>query len=256
MEGINSMMQGRSAGRHDSTPSSHAGYSSRSQHPPHMPPSHHHPPQPHHASVRGYRGDLATPIKPIGHPSNQRMTPQSGRIPYGSAMKPGYPGSAHKQPYPGSAQKPVSAMKVPPSSGKENKKKSPASSSKRGPCNSNKSTCLKLYCECFAAERFCSGCNCADCGNTPNAGHIREKAIKDTRAKNPNAFKPRIGVKHEVTGNSPQNGHNMGCRCKRSECLKKYCEVRNRTSLLSPYELFMELTICDNFIVRSVSKQG
>ena len=50
--------------------------------------------------------------------------------------------------------------------------------------------------------------------------------MKDTRAKNPNAFKPRISVKGPiiVAGTASQSGHNMGCRCKRSECLKKYCE--------------------------------
>jgi hypothetical protein len=54
----------------------------------------------------------------------------------------------------------------------------------------------------------------------------RSKAIKDIRSKNPNAFKPRINAKPSpVEGPTPQSGHNMGCRCKRSECLKKYCEV-------------------------------
>ena len=28
------------------------------------------------------------------------------------------------------------------------------------PCNCKKSKCLKLYCECFAAENFCQSCNC------------------------------------------------------------------------------------------------
>lgn len=37
---------------------------------------------------------------------------------------------------------------------------------KRTPCNCKKSRCLKLYCECFAAELFCDSCNCTDCQNT------------------------------------------------------------------------------------------
>lgn len=48
--------------------------------------------------------------------------------------------------------------------------------------------------------------------------------MKDTRAKNPNAFKPRFSVKSGAIVVGAASGHNMGCRCKRSECLKKYCE--------------------------------
>lgn len=53
--------------------------------------------------------------------------------------------------------------KVPRSGGKEN---AATPGAKRSPCNCKKSKCLKLYCECFAAELFCDGCNCTDCQNT------------------------------------------------------------------------------------------
>ena len=113
---------------------------------------------------------------------------------------------------------------VPHPDGKENTKKK--SLPKRSPCNCKKSRCLKLYCECFAAERFCQGCNCVDCGNTPEAGEIREKAIKDTRAKNSKAFQNRFSLDNSQGSKSAQKVHNMGCKCKKSACLKKYCEVR------------------------------
>ena len=52
------------------------------------------------------------------------------------------------------------------SSGKENTGNgTPSTASKRKPCNCKKSKCLKLYCECFAAELYCEGCNCSECNN-------------------------------------------------------------------------------------------
>lgn len=129
-----------------------------------------------------------------------------------------------KRGLPSSAKTSAREAKLSRSSGKENLT---TPSAKRNPCNCKKSRCLKLYCECFASELFCDGCNCTDCQNSHVFSAVRDKAMTDTRAKNPNAFKPRISVKgHGVSlaGASPQSGHNMGCRCKRSECLKKYCE--------------------------------
>jgi Tesmin/TSO1-like CXC domain, cysteine-rich domain len=102
--------------------------------------------------------------------------------------------------------------------GKENMQQSKTGSSKdskKGKCNCKKSKCLKLYCECFAARLYCSGCNCKECHNMPEFEHERDKAVKAAITKNRAAFEPRINEEH-----------NLGCKCKRSQCLKKYCEVR------------------------------
>jgi len=228
LDGINNMVQ--------STPSRRPppGYD---MHPPPPPPSGYHPSM-HYG---GYRDDMATPIK--GH---YRGGPPPGPPRMYPSMPPSSSGKKNLRysPHPGSGSKPdyhsrdpsgkggvpppylrpsppnSSRKSPPPSTGKENvanggKK---GASAKRSPCNCKRSKCLKLYCECFAAERFCDGCNCADCGNTPNAGPARDKAIKETRAKNANAFKKKFEK------NTQAMGHNMGCRCKKSACLKKYCE--------------------------------
>ncbi|XP_075422825.1 tesmin-like isoform X4 [Ascaphus truei] len=89
------------------------------------------------------------------------------------------------------------------------------------PCNCTKSQCLKLYCDCFANGDFCSNCNCNNCYNNMHHKIERFKAIKACLDRNPEAFQPKIG-KGKTGDIKPR--HNKGCNCKRSGCLKNYCE--------------------------------
>ncbi|KAF7255233.1 hypothetical protein EG68_08385 [Paragonimus skrjabini miyazakii] len=84
------------------------------------------------------------------------------------------------------------------------------------PCNCNKSHCLKLYCECFARGIACDNCNCSNCMNNVIHEEARRRAIKSTLERNPLAFHPKIG--------ESDRKHSKGCNCKRSGCLKNYCE--------------------------------
>ncbi|XP_059831649.1 spexin prohormone 2 isoform X1 [Hypanus sabinus] len=89
------------------------------------------------------------------------------------------------------------------------------------PCNCTKSQCLKLYCDCFANGEFCSNCNCTNCFNNIEHEAERFKAIKACLDRNPEAFRPKIGK--GMLGEIKLR-HNKGCNCKRSGCLKNYCE--------------------------------
>jgi hypothetical protein len=88
-------------------------------------------------------------------------------------------------------------------------------------CNCKNSRCLKLYCECFASGAVCGPrCNCVDCSNHTRAGnaHRRQQAVQMTLGRNPLAFQPK------VTSNDADGAHLKGCHCRKSRCLKKYCE--------------------------------
>ncbi|KAK3012738.1 hypothetical protein RJ639_008283 [Escallonia herrerae] len=103
-------------------------------------------------------------------------------------------------------------------------------------CNCKKSKCLKLYCECFAAGLYCvEPCSCQDCHNKP----MHEETVLETRkqieSRNPLAFAPKVirssdsvrefGVRTLDEPNTPASArHKRGCNCKKSSCLKKYCE--------------------------------
>ncbi|XP_024978879.1 protein tesmin/TSO1-like CXC 2 isoform X1 [Cynara cardunculus var. scolymus] len=98
-------------------------------------------------------------------------------------------------------------------------------------CNCKKSKCLKLYCECFAAGVYCvEPCSCQECFNKP----IHEDTVLATRkqieSRNPLAFAPKViktsdSMQEDESSNTPASArHKRGCNCKKSGCLKKYCE--------------------------------
>ncbi|KAI6224688.1 CRC domain-containing protein [Aphelenchoides besseyi] len=107
-----------------------------------------------------------------------------------------------------------------------NKTKQKKGQGNRKHCNCTKSQCLKLYCECFANGEFCLDCNCKDCHNNLTHEMERSRAIKSSLDRNPNAFKPKIGVASKVgkTATDLERLHQKGCHCKKSNCLKNYCE--------------------------------
>lgn len=73
----------------------------------------------------------------------------------------------------------------------------------------------RLYCECFRNGKVCNAneCGCVSCKNTiANSGPhgIRTKTITEILRRRPDAFEKRERTQE-------------GCRCKKNQCLKKYC---------------------------------
>ncbi|XP_075968891.1 spexin prohormone 2 [Anarhichas minor] len=89
------------------------------------------------------------------------------------------------------------------------------------PCRCSRSQCLKLYCECFANGMMCSNCDCSNCHNNAEHEVKRHAAVKLCLGRNPAAFRSKIAG--EMSERS-KGWHNKGCNCKRSGCLKNYCE--------------------------------
>ncbi|KAL5195090.1 Protein tesmin/TSO1-like CXC 2 [Glycine soja] len=89
------------------------------------------------------------------------------------------------------------------------------------------------YCECFAAGVYCiEPCACRDCFNKP----IHVETVLQTRqqieSRNPLAFAPKVirssdsvsEIGDDLNKTPASARHKRGCNCKKSSCLKKYCE--------------------------------
>ncbi|KAL9248014.1 hypothetical protein vseg_021380 [Gypsophila vaccaria] len=99
-------------------------------------------------------------------------------------------------------------------------------------CNCKRSKCLKLYCECFAAGMYCvQSCNCHDCFNNPVHVDIVLETRRVIESRNPLAFAPKVIMCSDTpkswnaSNKTPASArYKKGCNCKKSGCLKKYCE--------------------------------
>ena len=134
------------------------------------------------------------------HQTNSRETPSRNGY---------FGGSLYNSPAAGSLARAIAPNKMSP----------PLIDEPRNQCNCKKSKCLKLYCECFAALKYCQGCNCLDCYNNEDYEQMRQDAIQTTKDRNPSAFKVKL-----LKVNEGETRHSSGCNCKKSQCLKKYCE--------------------------------
>ncbi|VDL92287.1 unnamed protein product [Schistocephalus solidus] len=77
-------------------------------------------------------------------------------------------------------------------------------------CSCLRSNCLKLYCDCFAAGRACEGCHCRHCRNNLSddiTRRARDFAMRMALARNPRAFKPKIGLSANCSGHSAPGEH-------------------------------------------------
>lgn len=104
-------------------------------------------------------------------------------------------------------------------------------------CTCKRTKCLKLYCQCFGIKIHCgSNCRCTECHNTTEYEQERKDAMRSILSRNPSAFDSKFKA-DKLTEDQKLLLHKTGCKCRKSNCMKKVSLCVVRCSCLSSFLL-------------------